>query len=79
VSNLGRVERQKLSWPGFVCRTLFWVPPPSAGLPLLVILCGHEDGIELTASAPRAFATDGRLDALVDTLVDHMGGEIANG
>lgn len=72
VSNLGRIDRSAVSWPGFTCRSAYWVPPPSFGLPLLMILCGHEEGIELTASAPEAFATGGRLDALLDGIVAHL-------
>jgi hypothetical protein len=68
VSNLGRLDTALLSAPSFTTRRGFFIPPGSPGLPLFVALSGDEGGVEICATMPRALASQGRIEALVDAL-----------
>jgi hypothetical protein len=69
---LGRTPAAERSWPGFTAERTWWVPPGSAGLPLLTILSGTEHSLDLTACAPAPLATEGRLDALLAELAQAL-------
>ncbi len=68
VSNIGRCP---LEIGGAPART-FWVPPYNPGMPLLVVFAGDHDSVTLSATAPTAYADGGRLDALMDALIDSL-------
>ena len=42
------------------------------GLPLFVALSGDPEGVEICASAPMGLAADGRLDRLLDRLMEGL-------
>jgi hypothetical protein len=72
VSNLGRADLSKFICPTFEPSTCYWIPPHSPSNPLLVILCGVGSHLEITAGAPCALGDNGRLDALLDHIVNGL-------
>jgi len=48
VSNLGRVSASEVSGGGFTAKTAFFLPTPSPGIPLVLMLLGGDDGVEVT-------------------------------
>ena len=72
LSNLGRVDLGALSTPSFQARRAFWVPPGGPATAAFIGLLGDDRGLELTAVVPRGLASEGRLDALLDALVDAL-------
>lgn len=68
ISNLGRLELDRLSGGGFRAERCFFVPPGNPGLPLFLTCTGDPAGVELCAAAPRVLADGGRLDGLLDGL-----------
>lgn len=75
VSNLGREALGALSGGGFEAVRVWWIPPPTPGNPLFVLLSGHENGVDLCASAPVGLAGDHRLS----TLLERVGARLAAG
>ena len=75
VSNLGRMDLDALSAPGFTPRSAFWIPPGSPGLPLFLTLTGGRHGVTLCGAAPLALADGGRLEHLMDELVAGLAGQ----
>jgi hypothetical protein len=63
LTNLGRMDPAALSGGGFVARHAWWVPPGSPGNPLLLLVSGFRDRLDLCASAPVGLASGGRLEA----------------
>ena len=74
VSNVGAVDVDALSGAGFRVDRAFFVPPANPGLPLLMVITGGRDGVDLCAAVPGPLATRGRLEALLDGVVEHLGG-----
>lgn len=73
ISNLGRMDLAALSCPGFAARTAFWIPPASEGQRLFLTMTGGgSDGVELCCTMAEAFASDGRLEALMDGLIEAL-------
>lgn len=68
VSNLGRVDPQTLSAPGFHATRVFWIPPCAATTSVFLGILGDAAGVEITAVAPAGLGDQGRLDALLDRL-----------
>lgn len=66
ISNLGRMDLPSLSCSGFTSQRAFWIPPASEGQRLFLTLSGGPEGVELCCTMAEAFASDGRLDALLD-------------
>lgn len=72
VSNLGRLDPGVLSGGGFAGRRCFWVPPVGPGTPFFLLMNGHPEGLELCAGTPLGFASGGRLDGLLDRMVEEL-------
>ncbi|MEZ4320551.1 MAG: hypothetical protein R3F61_23925 [Myxococcota bacterium] len=68
VSNLGFVDTEDLVAPDFRTHRLFIVPPYAEVTPLFVMLTGGPAGVDLVLASPVRFASDGRLDALLEHL-----------
>ena len=68
VSNLGRQSLRSIDAPGWEPSGLFVAPPGTLGLPWFLAAVGHENGLELCATAPNALATGGRLDQTLDDI-----------
>ena len=64
-SNIGRVSLGDFEAPGFTPRSLCVCPPCIPGLPLLAVLVGHDDGLELCGSAPSGMCSVEDLTALL--------------
>lgn len=69
LSNLGRLPLATFHGAGFRAETGFFIPPGTDSSPFFLATAGTEDRVELTASVPRVLATDGRLEAVLGTLV----------
>lgn len=74
VSNVGRCLPEALNGAGFVADFGVWAPPRSPGLPLFVMLGGDAGGVSVSAAMPRALASEGRLDRLLDALASAIRG-----
>lgn len=68
VSNLGRHAYTLDGHP----ISAFWIPPPSPGLPLFMSTCGNATALELCAGSPAGVGGDGRLDALLASMVEAL-------
>lgn len=68
VSNVGRCTPGALDGAGFVAEFAVWAPPRNPGAPLFVMLGGDAGGVSVSAAMPRALASGGRLDRLLDAL-----------
>jgi NRPS condensation-like uncharacterized protein len=65
VSNLGRVDTAALSSAEFSADSAIIIPPAYDGVPLFLVISGHNQGFDVSARAPVALASDGRLQALL--------------
>ena len=72
VSNLGRLPLAKFQGGGFSARTGFFIPPGADTQPFFLAMCGNGEGVEFVASMPRVLATDGRLERLLESLIDNL-------
>ncbi len=72
ISNLGRMDLAALSCPGFTAQRAFWIPPASEGQRLFLTLTGGPQGVELCCTMAEAFASGGRLDALLDGVIEEL-------
>jgi hypothetical protein len=68
VSNVGRADLRTLDGAGFVAHFAVWAPPRNPGVPLFVMLGGDAGGVSISAAMPRALASAGRLDRVLDGL-----------
>ncbi len=68
VSNLGRMDLGRLSCPGFQARRAWWIPPENMGNPLLILISGDDEGLDLSAVAPRAVVSEDGLRAFLGEL-----------
>jgi hypothetical protein len=68
VSNLGMIDLSELSCAEFQAQRCVFAPPGYDGVPLFLDLIGNPDGLELSARAPMALGSDGRLLALLEEL-----------
>ena len=66
VSNLGRIELADWTAGGLRARAVFVGAPASPGLPLLAVLTGNDDRVEVTGAVPAAWGDPhGWADALM--------------
>ncbi len=72
ISNLGRQDAGVFDEPGFVGRSLWWIPPANPGSPCFLTLTGHAEGVELCVALAAGLGADGRLDAVADSLAAAM-------
>lgn len=68
VSNVGRIDTATLSSPDFQAESAIVIPPGYDGVPLFLLITGHEGGFDISARAPVALASDGRLRALLERI-----------
>ncbi len=73
VSHLGRMNLNDFSTEDFHAHKVFFIPPPMASIPLFVVLSETGQTLEICASAPEAFASDGRLKALLEAVAQRLG------
>ncbi len=73
ISNLGRQLPERFNVPGFKAQRSFWIPAGQPGLPLFLTLTGDATGVEIVGSMPVGLASRGRLDALMDAIVQGIG------
>jgi hypothetical protein len=66
VSTLGRQALSGWGEARFRARRAFVIPPASPGLPLLAVLSGDEEGLEICGAAPAALGDGGRLKGLLE-------------
>ncbi len=57
VSNIGRLDLSRWSTPSVQARSVFVGPPASPGLPLLLVMTGNADRIELAGAVPAAWGS----------------------
>lgn len=72
VSNMGRMDLDAVSAPGFQARSVWFVPPGTPVTAAFLTMSGTADRMEILATVPTALASDGRLDELMDELVDAL-------
>lgn len=75
-SNVGAMRLEDLRAPGFTPRATGFCPPCTTGIPLLLVLTGFGDTLELNGSAPRALAPGEALPELLRDVVARLGGEL---
>jgi hypothetical protein len=68
ISNLGRIDPAELSGGGFSAARAFFVPPGGPGQPAFITTVTGPEGLELCLAMPRALASGGRLNKLLDDL-----------
>jgi len=68
VSNIGRVDTAALSSATFSADSAIIIPPAYDGVPLFLVISGHAQGFDVSARAPVALASDGRLQALLQRI-----------
>ena len=68
VSNLGRLDLAALSGDQFRVTRAAVVPPANPGLPLLVVLTGDDEGLEICGASMAAWADEGRLEGLLESV-----------
>lgn len=73
LSNLGLQDPAALAGSGFAPQRSFWIPPGHPSSPLFLTLTGDGEGVEVVGTAPRALAEGGRLEALLDGIVEAVG------
>ena len=72
LSNLGRQDLSQYSGGGFSAQRAFWIPPGQPGLPLFLAMSGDAEGLDLVGSMPVGLADEGRLEGLLDGMVDAL-------
>jgi len=72
LSNLGRVERGSFCAPGFEPQRIYWLPPCGPATAAAFGIIGDALGVELTVVLPVGLASEGRLDRLLDAVVDEL-------
>jgi hypothetical protein len=77
LSNVGKVDLRSWSFKGFNASRAFFIPPGSPSMPLFLMFCGDEEGLELCISMPVGLADENRLlnllaDLRTDLLVDNL-------
>jgi hypothetical protein len=68
VSHVGRIDPADFSGGGFETQRAFFVPPGSPGQPAFVTSVAGPEGLELCLAMPRALASGGRMQKLLDAL-----------
>lgn len=68
VSNLGRMDLGRLSASPFRARHAWWVPPENMGNPLLILISGDDEGLDLSAAAPHAVVSPEGLSRFLSEL-----------
>jgi hypothetical protein len=66
VSNLGRLDLDALSGPVFRVTRAAVMPPANPGLPLLIVLTGDDEGVEICGASMATWADEGRLEGLLE-------------
>jgi len=74
LSNMGRLALETLGGPVFAPERAYIIPPGNQGLPLLMVLTGHERGLEICAAGPLALCGEGRLEALLTAMAEALRG-----
>ncbi|WP_194813825.1 peptide synthetase [Nocardia sp. XZ_19_385] len=72
VSHMGRFTRDELAVPGFEPTTIYALPQHSVAMPLLFGLMEFDGRTELTVSARNGVGLEGRLEALLDRIVQTL-------
>jgi len=72
LSNLGRYPLSKLSAPSHTASAWYWVPSGGPVIPLFILVTGDGSGVELSVGMSPELASDGRLDELVNGVIDYL-------
>lgn len=72
LSNLGRYPLARLSAPAHVASTWFWVPSGGPVVPLFILITGDGVGVDLSVGMSPELASEGRLDGLLEGIVEHL-------
>ena len=72
VSNLGRVDTAALSSAEFQAESAIIIPPAYDGVPLFLVISGHAGGFDVSARAPVALASEGRLQDLLQKIAGQL-------
>jgi len=74
ISNFGKLEIDRFGGAGFQAERCFIVPPGNPGLPLFLTCVGSSGGVDLCGAMPRALASGGRLEGLLEGLGEAIRG-----
>ena len=72
LSNVGRFQSKQFSTSNFTATCLFPIPPISHSIPVFAGVISLDDTISIAASMPASLASDGRFDAYMDFLSQHL-------
>jgi len=72
VSNLGRIDTAALSSAEFQAESAIIIPPAYDGVPLFLVISGHARGFDVSARAPVALASEGRLRVLLQQIAEQL-------
>lgn len=68
VSNLLRHPLSAVAAPGWTPAAMCFLAVGAPNLPFFLVMIGHDDGIELAATVPKALAGGGRLDRALEII-----------
>lgn len=72
VSNLGLIDTSVLQADGFMTKRIFFVPPTVIINPAFATITGTKQSLELCIGMPETLANGGRLQRLMDAVVDEL-------
>jgi NRPS condensation-like uncharacterized protein len=73
LSNLGRLNLPAYTTKDFKPSSGFFIPPGTGASPLFMSLAGNENGIDVIATVPKMFASNGRVDQFMSDLAKFLG------
>jgi len=72
ISNVGLYSPETFQGGGFTTHAIHSRPVCLEGIPFMVVLVAVDKRLELVAAAPKVLANNGRLEALLDRIVDGL-------
>ena len=69
ISNMGRPPMEVYSGGGFNTRLIWGIPPSIENIPFLIGMATRPGEVTLSLAVPHALAGDGRLDAVLDSII----------
>jgi len=72
ISNVGLYKPEMFKGGGFSTHAIHSRPVCLEGIPFMIVMVGVEKRLELVAAAPRVLANNGRLDALLDRIIEGL-------
>lgn len=68
LSNVGRIPLKLIRGGGWEATAFYPIPPLSDYVPFFLLITGSEDRVEMILSLPNQLATNGRMDAVLNSL-----------